>query len=400
MTRYRTKLVILPKLHDFGGDLSKQWFVFYSYRNPKTSRMVRFKTSQGLCNIEKRLRYRNAEKLITELSNKLNNGWNPFVDEQDVIYDDQLKYHHVAEKHFKAKGKNRTFRLIMSNWLKERKPVIAQSTYQTYQSKFRIFLDWLKVTGRDQNDASTFLEADAKLFINHLFEKRQIGQTMVRQYIIILGQIFKMLVKKETIARNPFEEIKIRKVDKIPARYFNDTVLTRIKNEMKLKDTQLWMAVQFQYYCFIRPKELRFMRVSDLDLQGNSLTVRREVSKTNKTRVVVIPEQFKDYLESLKIDTYPKNYYLLSLEGTPGIKPVGKNYLWNHWTKIRTALNLSTDYKLYSFKHTGAVRLSKSASVKDIQMQLGHHSLDQVDQYLRQMKAIDSVDLRERFPGI
>ncbi|MCX6269628.1 MAG: hypothetical protein NTU44_00125 [Bacteroidetes bacterium] len=39
-------------------------------------------------------------------------------------------------------------------------------------------------------------------------------------------------------------------------------------------------------------------------------------------------------------------------------------------------------------KHTGAVEASKYIPVKDLQMQLRHHSLDQVDAYLRQMKAV------------
>lgn len=35
----RKKIVILPKLNDAGGDLSKKWFIYYSVRDPRTDKM-------------------------------------------------------------------------------------------------------------------------------------------------------------------------------------------------------------------------------------------------------------------------------------------------------------------------------------------------------------------------
>ena len=36
----RKKIVILPKLNDAGGNLSKKWFVYYSIRDPRTDKMM------------------------------------------------------------------------------------------------------------------------------------------------------------------------------------------------------------------------------------------------------------------------------------------------------------------------------------------------------------------------
>ena len=43
LTVKRKKIVILPKLNDAGGNLSKKWFVYYSVRDPRTDKMERFK---------------------------------------------------------------------------------------------------------------------------------------------------------------------------------------------------------------------------------------------------------------------------------------------------------------------------------------------------------------------
>jgi hypothetical protein len=31
----------IPKIYDAKGDLSKRWYVYFSYRNPKTNKLVR-----------------------------------------------------------------------------------------------------------------------------------------------------------------------------------------------------------------------------------------------------------------------------------------------------------------------------------------------------------------------
>ena len=75
--------------------------------------------------------------------------------------------------------------------------------------------------------------------------------------------------------------------------------------------------------------------------------------------------------------------------------------MWNHFDKIRKLINLPRDYKLYSFKHTGNVMAVKAGiGLKELQMQNGHHSLDQLNAYLRQMIGTESEALRTKGPII
>ena len=85
----------------------------------------------------------------------------------------------------------------------------------------------------------------------------------------------------------------------------------------------------------------------------------------------------------------------------PGTKPPGKNTLRNRFNKYRDAMNMSKDYKFYSWKHTGGIFASNAGiPVKDIQIQMRHHSLDVTDKYLRKMRGIDSDYLKNRFPKL
>ena len=135
----RQKICILPQLNNQKGNLRKQWFVFYSYKNPKTGKMQRFRTSEGFTSLPTAAaRLRVANKLITDLTYRLQNGFNPFEDDSQVIYSDMLKYDLVAQKQGRMVKSNKTMNYYMSSFLQEKKPNIRISTYHTYNSKFRI----------------------------------------------------------------------------------------------------------------------------------------------------------------------------------------------------------------------------------------------------------------------
>ena len=78
MARKRS-LIILPKLKNCGGDLSKKWYVEYSCRDPQTNEMKRFRHYDGFAELETvQEREAYAEKIISEIKLKLEKGEDPF----------------------------------------------------------------------------------------------------------------------------------------------------------------------------------------------------------------------------------------------------------------------------------------------------------------------------------
>ena len=77
------------------------------------------------------------------------------------------------------------------------------------------------------------------------------------------------------------------------------------------------------------------------------------------------------------------------------------SYFLSKFRKALKSLGFGTEYLLYSWKHTGAVACVRAgASLKELQIQLRHHSLEEVDKYIRQLGVNDLRDLEGRFPGI
>lgn len=93
----------------------------------------------------------------------------------------------------------------------------------------------------------------------------------------------------------------------------------------------------------------------------------------------------------------PQNYYLANRLPAP----VGRDYFLKKHAKHLKRLGFSCKYSFYSWKHSGAVMAVRAGiNLKDLQLQMRHHSLDQLNEYLKAMGVLDSADLRARFPGI
>ena len=89
-------MIILPQLNDCAGDITKNWFVYYSVRDPRTNRMERFKTYKGINKFKNpERRYAKSEEIIGEISKKLKEGWTPFKDDSKIIYGDSTKINKI-----------------------------------------------------------------------------------------------------------------------------------------------------------------------------------------------------------------------------------------------------------------------------------------------------------------
>lgn len=134
----RKKVIILPHLVDAGGDLSKNWFVEYSCRDPRTDKLKRFREYTGLGKHKSaKERYTLAKQIIAELKDKLATGWVPFQEEK-VTFQDELIMQVHADRWGRERESLPTIRIYLSEFLEVKKATVIQHSYQTYRSKLRI----------------------------------------------------------------------------------------------------------------------------------------------------------------------------------------------------------------------------------------------------------------------
>mgnify|MGYP000211543998 CR=1 FL=1 len=267
--------------------------------------------------------------------------------------------------------------------VERKRPFWRPSTYQQYCSIVKLFFEY--VGGREPTGVLI-----AEFFV-HLRTIRH--PTTYNKYLMHLKQLFNAVG-----VYGRFAGIEKVKNEKTPLRYFQPHQIKRLKVHILDTDPQLWQFVQFIYFCFIRPKELRFLRASDILLEEEKIFIPGNISKNRKNQYITIPDSFVPSLQWI-YDLSPASYLFPSpMDPT---KPIGRNTMYHRHKKFLTQLNFGPYYSLYSWKHTGAVAAAKAGiSVKELQIQLRHHSLDETDKYLRQMGVRDLVHLKSKFPEI
>lgn len=69
----------LPDIYDAGGDIKKQWFVYYSYKDPDTKKFERIKIFKNINSFKtKSERYEYANFYKEAYKRALESGWSPF----------------------------------------------------------------------------------------------------------------------------------------------------------------------------------------------------------------------------------------------------------------------------------------------------------------------------------
>ncbi len=403
----RKKIAILPEVNNCGGDLSKKWFVYYSYRDPRNDKMKRFKAYQGLHKIKDfEGRAEAAERLKEDYAAKLKNGWNPFMDDETAIYEDQLQYNGVARIFGKMKAANKTVRYYSSQFIKHIsvEQSLERETIDTYTSKLRTFCLWLDKSNRGDHDITTIDNNTLLQFFGYLINERQLSGHSVKAYSRLLRNMFELAKKEKTIMVNPVYDVpNCKRVNDRSPRPIAEFDIQEFKEAIKDKDPQLWLAISFEYYCFIRPgKELLKLKIGEIDFERGLVDVDKFRAKTNLERFPTIPYVFLQELRKLyKLHTYPKDFYVFGKNGQPGPVHLGKNNLRGRFRKIRESLNMPDLYKFYSWKHTGNGRaIDAGISTKALQEQNGHQSILTTEKYTRFKIGKVNKKIQKKFPEL
>lgn len=296
-----------------------------------------------------------------------------------------------------------TIRINLSEFLQARKPVVVQKTYQTYQSKLRIFSEWASKEGLDSIHVSCISRENIYDFLKHQVETKNISSHTVGKYKQLLHAFFEYMIKAHGITMtNPVHNIPSfgRVEDKAP-RPIPGTIRKQLSAYMAKYDPQLWLFCQMEYYCAIRPNELRQLRIRDIDLEQQVIRIPSSIAKNKTTEVVNIPLQMEKALRALGIDKMDKNWLLFSSNGLPGKNMYGRNTMSFRFNRIRNKLGISAEYKLYSFKHTGGVELvNAGVDAWELQRHFRHRSIDTTERYIKRNFAVRSDKIKNDFPNM
>lgn len=400
----REKIAILPTLYDFGGDMSPEnkWYVQYSVKDPATGQMVRKKLYAGFAKIkDKKSRYAYANTLIKEYTDKLTAGWNPYIHDKTAIYTDMLQYRNAARIFQDKKSGNKNINFYINKHLAEQFSGLDPNTISTYTSKYRIFQLWAQKEGFSEYDISGWDNGMIKQFFHFLNSERQVSKVTYGKYKQLIFGLFENLYDNGKISVNPVQKLPkcTRVVDKGPQPIMEEDILTIME---KLKEQpQMYLFVLFEYYCLMRPNEIRLMKVSWIDFYRKIIRIPPEISKTRRPKTPIIPDAFMRVLRDIyELHLVDKDLYVIGKhDEKPGSEHLGKNTMRTRFNVLLKKLKMPVGYMLYSWKHLANVRLESSDfSSYDRMMQNGHTSITTTERYTRLKTGFKSERVEREYP--
>lgn len=365
-----------PKIYDAGGDLSKRWYVYFSYRDPQTGKMVRQKPIYlGVNRKYKTLSERRAaiKKVRDVLERHLANGSiNPY----------ETKY---TEN--KVLSIHEAFSLAMTH----AKATMKESSFQNHKHRIKSFEKWLDQNAFTDKAITAITKKTATNFLNAILLKTSPkNRNNTRASLSIL---FKFLEDNQYIPNNFITSIPVLKANPHRNKTYTQAQEDNLFQFLAQHDPQLLLFIKFISYNFLRPIEVCRLQVKDIDLEGKHLIVDAK-NQTRKTKI--IPEILLSELLYLK-GANP-NHFLFAPDGL-GPWNTSETNKRNYWSKrfkkVKEHFSLGEDYGLYSFRHTFITKLYRKLreqyppfeTKSRLMLITGHTTITALDKYLRDIDA-------------
>lgn len=365
----------LAKLYDAGGDLSDQWYVYYSFVHPESKQFTRFKKTLSNKLLTKAARYSSAQATIKKINIWLRQGNSPFDDNNtNVSLVSALDAYIIS---IKNKVRIRTFH-----------------SYSCYANKLKAFLE---KKGFENIKVSGFTLELANQFLNWAKNEGKVSNRTHNNIKDGTSTIFKYFILQKYTDINPFTSIAKLQEEEAEITCLTPTELQAMKKHMPEENYSLYAISLLVFYCFLRPQEIVRLKVENIDLMHQRIRLGGKTTKNKKTQVVVIPDPLVEVLVNLRNLNAPSESFIFSnrlQSGTVEIAPTRIAEIWRKW-----ADKYDISKQIYHLKHTGVgMAIEAGINVRDLQLQLRHSSLDETQKYLEKFNNVASDRLKSNFP--
>jgi integrase len=396
--------------------MSKEWYVYYSFRNPQTGKLVRqTNIKTGINSLKtKQERHKKLVKIKDNLLFLLKTGFSPYADNFElekktlnkfdakingttifpVIEEKKPQKAPVLKtpKRPAVSDNEKSIRESFQFGLKIKQNILGATSYSGFQGRINRFLTWLDQNGDSSDKISTL---EKKTFINHLnyvLEKTSaVNRNNTRTD---LSSLVQTLVDNEIMTDNYIKSINVLKSAPERNKTYSVSQEKDILQHIAKNDAVLLLYIQFITFNFLRPVEVNRLKIGDLDLEGKKLFVR---AKNKVVKVKIIPQKIIDLLPDLS--NMDPNHYLFTPTAIGAQWDAEENNRRDNFSKkfklVKDHFNLNKDYGLYSFRHTSITNLYREIrkaktpnEAKSILMGItGHQTMEALEKYLRDIDA-------------
>jgi integrase len=354
-----------PKLYT-GKEWYVGWYSFDPLKKGMRRKKIKLNHIEGLTT-----RRRYANDLIIRISEKLRRGWNPWIASEDSkCYSTFADVCSHYDKLITKKAQDGIYR---------EDTLISNLSYLRNLKKYNDGLK-LSITYIYQIDRQFIVD-----FLEHVYIDRNNSAQTRDNYLGWIKTFAGFLLQYGYLKENPTAGIEaFSKWSKRKEReYIPEGVLEKVKGQIEKKNRFFLLASYILFYCFVRPKEMSRLRISDINLKNRTLIIHGSQSKNRRTAAITLPVKIIHLMVDLETFKFPGDYYLFSDKMQPGENYRSEKQFRDYWLiHVRKPLKLPAKYKFYSLKDTGVtMMLRANTDVLSVRDQARHSSILITDTY-------------------
>ncbi|MCM4169812.1 Tyrosine recombinase XerC [Arenibacter antarcticus] len=398
----------IPKIYDAKGDLSKRWYVYFSFRNTETNKMERISNIYGKAHKykTKENRYAILSSYRINLLKHLKEGYNPF-DSNRSLHNSvkEQKNPTKSESNFITATKEAD--IIVSKdtpagtalkdafdfSLKLKKQQVSERTFQDYKYKMESFLKYISKHHTDVKTIDQLSKNVTQDFLNNLLLNSSPRNR--NNHRLAMGSVMQTLEDNDIMPVNFIKKIPVLKSTPQRNKTYTLDKENKIFDYLESEDPILLLFIKFISYNFLRPIEVCRIRIGDINLENNTIQFK---AKNSPLKTKIIPEiLLKELPDLTKMD---KTHFLFTPDKIGGVWETQETNKRNYFSKcfktiVKAKFDLGADYGLYSFRHTYITKLYrmllKNGSPFEAKSKLmlitGHTSMSALEKYLRDIDA-------------
>ena len=285
--------------------------------------------------------------------------------------------------------------------LKQKKNTLSKFSFPDYRGCVRFMNAAAKNSGHYYVAVQEMSRADIRAIVLQAREQHNWSNKARNKYLTIFKALLSVLVDEDILKFNPAAGMKNDPEEQtLGYKRLTDDQKELIAEHLLLKAPDFFEYLMFIYDDGIRRKETLLLQVRDINLQAQEITIRPEVAKTNRARIVPITDTLMQILISRQIWELPADYYIFSRNKfKPGPEPYHPNVPTGWWYKL-VQEELKIDCKMYSLKHKGADdKILANVELDALRNLYGHRSQQMTEGYARAVKGKYKQQIIDRAPA-
>ena len=220
-------------------------------------------------------------------------------------------------------------------------------------------------------------------FLDYLILDKDVSPKTRNNYRTWLSTFSTWLTERLYIDKNPVDDIHMLKEDEKFRDPLSASDLVRLRDYTMKYNPPFYLACMMEYYCFIRPDELRSVKIGDISITDQTVFVHPEFAKNRKGQVVALNDKVLKIMIAQKVFDHPSNEFLFGHKLVPGSEKIYVNQFRVEWQKVRKALNFPKSYQFYSLKDSGIRDLANAEGIVVARDQARHSDVSVTNKYLK-----------------